>query len=86
MNAYVPVWAACLSCLFSLMVGLISWGIRNQVKALRTEMQLDLAKAELRFYERINGAYVKKESHKQQQEETARRLEELQVRLDAFNG
>lgn len=85
MTELVPIWAAGISCLFTGVTALIAWGLRNQVSAqsaqvsaLRSEMQLELAQAELRFYTRINGSYAKKEVI----EALRADIERLEKRLD----
>lgn len=57
----MPIYAAIVSWALSGVVGLIGWGVKNEVKLLRAEMKGELATAELRFYEKVNGNYVKKE-------------------------
>lgn len=65
----------------------LAWGIRAQIKALessirslRQEMGTELSKAELRFYQRINGSYVSKES----QRDISSRVDRIENRVESL--
>ena len=59
-------------------VSLIAWGLRAEVKTLRTELRAGLAEAENRFFQRVNGSYVRKELHN----EMAARIDRIENKVD----
>lgn len=66
-----------LSGVASVIAGLIAWGargerralfaefntVRAEIKTLRAELTAGLAEAENRFFQRVNGSYIRKELH-----------------------
>jgi len=69
----------------SIIFSLIAWGLRGEVKSLRNEIQLarsgmqtEIAQAENRFYQRVNGNYVRKELHS----ELTARVDRVESRVD----
>ena len=47
--------------LSTVILGLIGWGLRSQIQVLRSEMHLALSNSEIRFFQLVNGTYVRKE-------------------------
>jgi len=73
-----PVIASGLSVLASGAVGAIAWGVKAELTTLRTEMKLGLAQAEINFFERVNGTYVRTKVH----DEAVKRIDADIVRLE----
>lgn len=69
---YLPVVATCAVGLINGGIALIVWGLRAEVKSLRTEVALGLAEAENRFFLRVNGNYVRKELYAEMHERIGR--------------
>ena len=73
-----PLLAAGISVVTSGGVGLIVWGLKTEVAKLRTEMRAELAEAENRFFQRVNGTYVRKELHG----ELVARIDRIENRIE----
>ena len=52
---------AAFAFLSTVILGLIGWGLRAQIELLRSEMHLALSNSEIRFFQLVNGTYVRKE-------------------------
>jgi hypothetical protein len=55
---YITAGFAFLS---TVILGLIGWGLRAQIDLLRSEFHLALSNSEVRFFQLVNGTYVRKE-------------------------
>jgi hypothetical protein len=60
-NNVATLIASIMSVIATVVMGIISWGLRAQLSQLRTEFQLSLSNAEIRFFDAINGKYVRKD-------------------------
>ena len=70
--------AAGVSILSSIIVGLIAWGVRNEMSTLRAEFRAAIAEAGNTFYELVNGKYVRKELHN----EMTARIDRIENRVE----
>lgn len=71
MSNLISILTAVFSFLSTIILALIGWGMKSQMAELRAEFQTGLAQAEIRFFELVNGKYVRKEI--------------LDLRLDGFH-
>lgn len=93
MTEWAPIVAALVSFLLTSIAAIFSWAsraearaakaqielLRLQIELLGTKTELMMSKAENRFFERINGSYVKKEVFD-------KAVEDLKVRVDNIDG
>jgi hypothetical protein len=82
----MPLYAVGVSFLFNAVLALLCWGFKNEVKLLRAEVKGDLAAAELRFYEKVNGNYVRTGVLTQVVTQFTGDIERLQNDVDKLNG
>ena len=75
---YISLVAAAASFVASGVVSLIAWGLRSEVATLRTELRAGLAEAENRFFQRVNGSYIRKELHN----EMVARIDRIENKVD----
>lgn len=75
---YISLIAAAASFVASGVVSLIAWGLRSEVATLRTELRAGLAEAENRFFQRVNGSYIRKELHN----EMVARIDRIENKVD----
>jgi hypothetical protein len=75
---YGPIIAAGVSALASGAAGLFVWGLKAEVAALRTEIRASLAETENRFFQRVNGNYVRKELYG----DLTARVDRIESRVD----
>lgn len=75
---YAPIIATGISALASAIAGLVAWGLKGEVSAMRNEVRASLAEAENRFFQRVNGNYVRKELHT----EMVARVDRIESRVD----
>lgn len=75
---YISLIAAAASFVASGVVSLVAWGLRSEVATLRTELRAGLAEAENRFFQRVNGSYIRKELHN----EMVARIDRIENKVD----
>lgn len=54
-----PIIAAVISVLASIIVGVIAWGVKAELKSVRSDFTANMAQAELRIIKGINGTYTR---------------------------
>jgi hypothetical protein len=82
---------AAISCMGSIIVGLVAWGrrgeiatLRAEMKTLQAEMRASIAEAVNDFYVRVNGNYVKKDVCKTVHAATDERLVKVEQSVEGM--
>jgi hypothetical protein len=78
MMDYTPIAAAGVSVAASGIGALLVWGVKGEIKTLRTELRAGLAEAENRFFQRINGSYTRKDLHA----DLVARVDRIETKVD----